>query len=94
MERAKFSVCGMAVASGGLWGAAVLFVSIGNLIHPPYGGDFLAFVSSLYPWYQSQPNIPSILFGTAYAMADGACGGAIFALIYNACACRKKCEGK
>ncbi len=33
----KLSIKGLALASGILWGACILFVGVGNLIWPSYG---------------------------------------------------------
>ncbi|HNV85434.1 MAG TPA: hypothetical protein PKL97_00535 [Candidatus Omnitrophota bacterium] len=91
MERSKLCVCGVSVACSLLWGGAVFFVGIANVKWPEYGKAFLDLASSIYPGYHALPTLKSVLVGTAYALLDGAVGGALFALIYNLCPWGIKC---
>ena len=83
MGHGTLSIRALAVTSAILWGAGILLVGIGNLIWPGYGALFLRVVSSIYPGYHATPAISSVLVGTAYALLDGAVGGAVFAWLYN-----------
>ena len=83
MNENKLSVKSLALASGILWGASVLFVGLINLFVPTYGLSFLWFASSVYPGYKAEPSFISVLIGTAYALLDGLVAGALFAWIYN-----------
>ena len=83
MNDGKLSVKSLALASGILWSASVLFVGLINLVIPTYGLNFLWFVSSVYPGYKAEPSLISVLIGTAYALLDGLIAGALFAWIYN-----------
>ena len=79
----KLSVKAMMIA-GALFKAAVfLFVSLMNLILRPYGGVYLAMLSSLYPGYDPV-NVPiAMILGTFYSLLAGALAGFLFAYFYN-----------
>lgn len=79
----KLSVKALALTAALLWGGAVLVVAIANMVCPPYGGEFLNVVGSIYPGYHPGTGVSSIIVGTLYAMLDGGVGGAIFAWLYN-----------
>ncbi len=79
----KLSVKAMARTSALLWGGAVLTVGVANLIQPRYGRQFLRLVASIYPGYKARPTPREVAVGTAYAVVDGAVGGALFAWLYN-----------
>lgn len=79
----KLSIRATAATSALLWGGAVLVVGIANVIRPRYGREFLRLVASIYPGYQARPTFGHIAVGTAYAVVDGATGGALFAWLYN-----------
>lgn len=83
MNDGKLSIKGFSAAAGILWGTALLFVGLINLIVPTYGLTFLWFASSIYPGYKAEPSLVSVLIGTAYAFLDGLIVGALFAWIYN-----------
>ena len=78
----KLSIKGLALASGILWGACILFVGVCNLIWPSYGVAVLDAVGSIYPG--SGAGFGGVIVGTLYGLADGAIAGAIFAWLYNA----------
>lgn len=89
----KLSVWAFSITAAIIWCAAVLFVGLINLSSPEYGAAFLAVVASVYPGYDVEPNIGSVLIGSAYALVDGLVSGLLFALIYNgiaACCCRRE----
>jgi hypothetical protein len=82
----KLSVKGLAFGAAITWGLLVLFVGVINLISPSYGMEFLQLISSVYPGYHPVATIGSVVVGTLYAVLDGAIGGGLFALLYNAAA--------
>ncbi len=79
----KLSIKALALAAGILWGGAILFVSVIQMMSPDYGVQFLNLVASVYPGYQAGAGAGSVVTGTLYGFADGAIGGAIFAWLYN-----------
>jgi hypothetical protein len=79
----KLNVRATATASALLWGGAVLTVGVANLVQPRYGREFLRMMASIYPGYQARPTLRNVAVGTAYAVVDGAVGGAVSAWLYN-----------
>ena len=81
----KVSLKATAIAAGVLWGVAVLFVGLGNLVstYRSYGFSFLETVSSVYPGFHAYGGIGNVLTGTVYALVDGAIAGLLFGWIYN-----------
>ena len=79
----KFSVKGLALASGFLWGLAMLGMGLANLIWSGYGQQFLQTVASVYPGYHATRSIAEVIVGTLYGAVDGLIGGAVFAWLYN-----------
>ena len=54
-----------------------------NLILRPYGGAYLALLSSLYPGYDPI-NVPiALILGTIYSLIAGAFAGLLFGCVYN-----------
>jgi hypothetical protein len=88
----KMDVRATAIASGLLWGGAVLAVEAINMASPRYGSDFLKLISSFYPGYKGRRTPRQVAVGASYAVVDGAFGGLAFALLYNQLA--KKRESK
>ena len=79
----KFSIEGLALASGILWGLAMLGMGLANLIWANYGQQFLQTMSSVYPAYHATRSIAGVIVGTLYGAVDGLIGGAVFAWLYN-----------
>lgn len=79
----KLNVAALAIAAAVVWGGCVFLVGLANLAMPDYGGAFLAMVASIYPGYHAGRDFLTLLLGSAYALADGAIGGAIVAWLYN-----------
>jgi ABC-type phosphate transport system permease subunit len=79
----RLNITALSIASGLLWGAAMLIVASAHSIWPSYGGAFLEVASSIYSGYDPGPGIGSIIIGTLYGVVDGAIAGAIFGLLYN-----------
>jgi hypothetical protein len=79
----KFSVKGLARASGILWGAAMLGMGLANLIWSGYGQQFLQTMASVYFGYHATRSIAEVIIGAFYGFVDGLVGGAVFAWLYN-----------
>ena len=54
------------------------------MAHLSYRGEFLRMMSSVYPGADTAPMLGRVLVGTVYGFADGAIGGFLFALLYDA----------
>ena len=79
----KLSLKAMIVAGALFKGVVFLFISLMNLILPPYGGAYLAILSSLYPGYDPV-NVPiAMIVGTIYSLLAGALAGLLFGCLYN-----------
>ena len=60
-----------------------LFVTLMNLILRPYGGAYLALLSSVYPGYDPI-NVPlALILGTLYSLIGGGLAGLLFGWLYN-----------
>jgi len=79
----KLSVKGLALASGILWGLAMLGMGLANLIWGNYGQQFLQTMASAYPGYHATRSIAEVIVGTLYGFVDGVIAGAVFAWLYN-----------
>jgi hypothetical protein len=79
----KLSIKGLALASGILWGAAMLGMGLANLIWSGYGQQFLQTMASVYFGYHATRSIAEVIVGTLYGFVDGLVGGAVFAWLYN-----------
>ncbi len=79
----KLNVKAFALAAGLIWGGAILFVGLANMIWPPYGQALLQLAASVYPGYTPGTGLGSVITGTVFGLVDGAIGGAIFAWLYN-----------
>jgi hypothetical protein len=77
------SIKALALAFAVLEAAAFLWVAIMNLVLRPYGGAYLAILTSLYPGYDPVENPLSIVIGALYALIAGAIKGALLAWLYN-----------
>ncbi|MET0644928.1 MAG: hypothetical protein ABWZ17_11200 [Candidatus Binatia bacterium] len=79
----KLSVKSLVIAAALLKALCFLFVSLLNLILPPYGGALLALLSSLYLGYDPTAGPISLLVGTLYSLIAGAVAGGLFGWLYN-----------
>lgn len=79
----KLSVKSLVIAAALLKALCFLFVSLLNLIVPPYGGALLALLSSLYLGYDPTAGPISLLVGTLYSLIAGAVAGGLFGWLYN-----------
>ena len=79
----KLSIKAMVLA-GALFKLVVfLFISVMNLILRPYGGAYLALISSLYPGYDPV-NVPvALIIGSLSSLLVGALAGLLFGCLYN-----------
>ena len=79
----KLSLKAMIIA-GALFKAVVfLFISLMNLILRPYGGAYLAALTSLYPGYDPLNWPVALIIGTLYSLLAGALAGLLFGCLYN-----------
>jgi hypothetical protein len=83
-KQMKLSVKSLILAGALLEGLCFLFVTLFNLILPPYGGAYLAMMMSLYPGYNPAEIPLSIVIGVLYAVISGGVTGALFGWLYNA----------
>jgi hypothetical protein len=79
----KLSIKSLVIAAALLGALCFLFVSLLNLILPPYGGAFLALLTSLYVGYDPMARPVSLIIGTLYSLLAGAVAGALFGWLYN-----------
>jgi hypothetical protein len=79
----RLSLKGVAVAGGLLWGGAILFLGLINLVKPTYGVNFLQAVSSVYPWFHVSRSFVDVVIGAIDALIDGAIAGFLFGWLYN-----------
>jgi hypothetical protein len=79
----RLHITALALATGLIWGGAILVVGLANLVWPEYGRAFLDVTASIYPGYHPGTGIGSVVMGTLYGLFDGTIGGAIFAWLYN-----------
>ncbi|HEY7221734.1 MAG TPA: hypothetical protein VH985_25405 [Candidatus Binatia bacterium] len=79
----KLSFKAMIIAGALFKGVVFLFISLMNLVLRPYGGAYLAMLSSLYPGYDPV-NVPlAVILGTFYSLLAGALAGLLLASLYN-----------
>jgi len=79
----RLSLKGLTIAGGLLWGGAILFLGLINIVRPLYGANFLQAISSVYPWFHASRSFVDVLIGTVDALIDGAIAGFLFGWLYN-----------
>ena len=79
----KLSVKALIIAAALFKAVVFLFVSLLNSILPPYGGQYLAMLTFLYPGYDPTTGPISIIVGTFYALLAGGVAGALLGWLYN-----------
>jgi hypothetical protein len=84
----KLSLRAMIIAGALFKAAGFLFVSLMNLVLRPYGGAYLALLTSIYPGYDPVSGLIGILVGTFYSLVAGALAGLLFGWLYNIFAAR------
>jgi hypothetical protein len=78
----KLSIKALVLAGALFKTICFLFVSLLNVILRPYGGAYLAMLSSVYPGYD--PVAPTgIIVGALYSLLVGALGGLLLGWLYN-----------
>lgn len=84
----KLSLKSMIIAGALFKAIGFLFISLMNLVLRPYGGAYLALLSSLYPGYDPVSVPTGIVVGTFYSLLAGALAGLLFGWLYNFFAAR------
>jgi hypothetical protein len=79
----RLSIRGLTVASGLLWGGAILSLGLIHLASSSYGSSFLDGISSIYPGFHGARSLGDAFVGAGYALIDGGLGGLFFAWLYN-----------
>lgn len=79
----RLSIKALATTSALVWGGCLFCVGLAHLIVASYGVMFLDVMSSVYPGFHASGTVADLIVGTAYALVDGAVGGAIFGWLYN-----------
>jgi hypothetical protein len=79
----KLSLRAMIIAGALFKAIGFLFVSLMNLIFRPYGGAYLALLTSLYPGYDPVSGPIGVVVGTVYSIIAGALAGLLFGGLYN-----------
>jgi len=78
----KLNVKALAIALGATWGLCMLFIGFASMF-----GFAVKFVEAMGSGYIGfEPTFIGSIIGAAWGFFDGAFGGAIIALIYNAVA--------
>ena len=79
----RLNIRALGFGFGIVWGGAILFVGIANLIWPDYGVACLQLAASIYPGYDATGSVGQVIVGTLYGLLDGFVGGLIFGWLYN-----------
>jgi len=79
----KLSLKAMIIAGALFKAVGFLFISLMNLALRPYGGAYLALLSSLYPGYDPINWPVAIIIGALYSLLAGALAGLVFGYFYN-----------
>ena len=84
----RVSRIALGLTLGILWGCAFGIIGILNVLVPPYGEQFFAFMASVYPGITGSGSFPDIALGVLYGLVDGFLGGWLIAWLYNVLAQR------
>ena len=79
----KLSLKSMIIAGALFKAIGFLLISLMNLVLRPYGGAYLALLTSLYPGYDPVSVPIGIVVGTLYSLLAGALAGLLFGWLYN-----------
>jgi hypothetical protein len=79
----KLSLRAMIIAGAVFKTSGFLFGSLMNFVFRPYGGAYLALLTSLYPGYDPVSGPIGIFVGTFYSLIAGALAGLLFGWAYN-----------
>lgn len=77
----KFSVKGLALASGIFWGVSLFLWTLLNAQGVEWGYSALDLFTEIYPGYDI--TVQGAFYGLVFGFVDGAIGGAIIAWLYN-----------
>ena len=75
----KLSVKCFALTTAILWSMVIFMSGMASIIWPSYGIEFPRVVSSIYPGFNIDADIDSVMIGTLYGMVDGGIGGTVSA---------------
>lgn len=73
----------LAYVSAALCGGSALVIGLLNLSSPAYGREILECLASLYPGYDADRTIESVMVLTGYALVKGWVLGWVFGWMYN-----------
>jgi hypothetical protein len=76
----KLDVKALALGLGTAWASCMLFVGVASVFG--WGSELVRVMSSVYLGFA--PTVPGAVIGALWGFLDGAIGGAIIALVYNA----------
>ena len=79
----KLSIKALIIAGALFKTVCFLFISVLNLLLRPYGGAYLAMLTSLYPGYDPVSGPIGVIVGTLYSLLAGALAGLVFGWLYN-----------
>jgi hypothetical protein len=79
----KLSLKSMIIAGALFKTICFLFISLLNLVLRPYGGAYLAVLTSLYPGYDPVSVPIGVIVGTFYSLLAGGLAGFLFGWLYN-----------
>ena len=63
-----FNTKALALTAGLIWGGALLFVGLANLVWSGYGQAFLNLMASVYPAYEGNASIGQVLLAALYGL--------------------------
>jgi hypothetical protein len=79
----KLSIKAMIIAGALFKAVCFLSISLLNFVLRPYGGAYLAMLTSLYPGYDPVSGPIGMFVGTLYSLLGGALAGLLFGALYN-----------
>jgi hypothetical protein len=79
----KLSLKSMIIAGALFKTICFLFISLLNLVLRPYGGAYLAMLTSFYPGYDPVSVPIGMIVGTFYSLLAGGLAGFLFGWLYN-----------
>ena len=85
-----FNTKALALTAGLIWGGALLFVGLANLVWSGYGQAFLNLMASVYPAYEGNASIGQVFLAALYGR--GRCGIRLWVALQSLCR-RSPCQG-
>ena len=79
----KLSLKAMIIAGALFKAIEFVVISLLNLVYRPYGGAYLALLTSIYPGYDPVSGPIGILVGIFYSLIAGALTGFLFGWLYS-----------